>query len=369
MKIAFCPDANVPSRSAESIFIMKMCESFALNGHDVTLMVPDVPDPESRHDPYDFYGIEKRFPIRRLPFISLPGKRALCGMLAAWHAKRQRTDLVYARSLYTAYFATLMGLPCVIESHTPIADTGKMSDRVFRTLIKSPALRRLVVITESLKQYYCERYNMPEHMVQVAPDAADDMATAEPLELESDRMSVGYVGHLYPGKGMEIIGELSGHCPWADFHCVGGTEEDISRWKRELAERSNVIFHGFVRPNEVPRYCRTFDVLVAPYLRNISAYDGAGSNLAHWTSPLKLFEYMSAAKPIVCSDLPVLREVMTDDHNALLCDPDRIDTWVRALERLRDDAELGARLGRSARGEFEQKYTWEARTRAVVSGL
>ncbi len=60
-------------------------------------------------------------------------------------------------------------------------------------------------------------------------------------------------------------------------------------------------------------------------------------------SPLKLFEYMAHGLPIVSSDLPALREVLENESNALLCDPDDIVAWVSAIERLRSSLQL--RLG------------------------
>ena len=41
----------------------------------------------------------------------------------------------------------------------------------------------------------------------------------------------------------------------------------------------------------------------------------------HFTSPLKLFEYMAAGRAIVASDLPAIREVLRDGENALLVTP------------------------------------------------
>ena len=49
---------------------------------------------------------------------------------------------------------------------------------------------------------------------------------------------------------------------------------------------------------------------------------GGGTNLADWISPLKMFEYMAQGKAIVASDLPMLREVLRNGENALLCDSD-----------------------------------------------
>jgi glycosyltransferase involved in cell wall biosynthesis len=75
---------------------------------------------------------------------------------------------------------------------------------------------------------------------------------------------------------------------------------------------------------------------------------------------------MANAKPIISSDLPVLREVLTHEVNALLCEPDDIEAWVAAIERLKDDQGLRVRLSERARRDFDTKYTWSKRAETIV---
>jgi glycosyltransferase involved in cell wall biosynthesis len=57
---------------------------------------------------------------------------------------------------------------------------------------------------------------------------------------------------------------------------------------------------------------------------------------------MKVFEYMASGRPIVISDLPVLREVLRPDVDALMVPPEDPDALIAALIRLRDDPQLGA---------------------------
>jgi glycosyltransferase involved in cell wall biosynthesis len=86
-------------------------------------------------------------------------------------------------------------------------------------------------------------------------------------------------------------------------------------------------------------------------------------------SPLKVFEYMAAGKAIVCSDLPVLREVLEHERTALLVPPDDRDAWVGALVRLARDVPFRHCLGAAARRELEDKYTWQRRAQRVLEGI
>ena len=125
--------------------------------------------------------------------------------------------------------------------------------------------------------------------------------------------------------------------------------------------------YGFVPPAQTVRYCVAFDVLLAPYQRRVEIAGGA--DISAWMSPLKLFEYMAAGKPILCSDLPVLREIIEHERNGLLLPPDDADEWTAALRRLADDTAERDRLGSAARGEFLARHTWQQRARLVLAGI
>ena len=164
-----------------------------------------------------------------------------------------------------------------------------------------------------------------------------------------------------------MIVEMAERCRWADFHLVGGTDEDVACWRDRLRSVENVKVYGFVPLSETGGYRLACDVLLAPYQEHV-AVQGGGDTSA-WMSPLKVFEYMAAGRAILCSDLPVLREVLTDETTALLCSPGDLTSWVTALERLRDDAGFREQLGRNARAEYLSKYTWKARAEKVLMGL
>jgi glycosyltransferase involved in cell wall biosynthesis len=81
---------------------------------------------------------------------------------------------------------------------------------------------------------------------------------------------------------------------------------------------------------------------------------------------MKVFEYMASGRPIVISDLPVLREVLRPDIDALMVEPEDPDALLAALELLRDDPELGRRLAASALDRARTEFTWELRARRIV---
>jgi glycosyltransferase involved in cell wall biosynthesis len=167
---------------------------------------------------------------------------------------------------------------------------------------------------------------------------------------------------------MEILNDFAKLCPWADFHIVGGWPEDIGLWKARLERNNNVFFHGHVPPSRVPGFLRIFDVLIAPYQPVVGLHGGAGDN-SKWVCPLKLFDYMAAGKPIICSNLPVIQEVVSHGRNALLCAPTDVTAWAEALHLLRDNPDFGAKIGADALETFERRYSWDARALSVLDGI
>lgn len=368
MKIVYISNSVIPSRLANSIHIMKMCQAFARCGHEVVLLAPDRKDiglTEGVADIYEYYGVERSFRIVKLPWLPIRGRELAYGLMGALKARSLSPDLIYSRFLLGSYCSLLLRMPVVFESHQPVSDAN-----LFGKMIRSDNLRHLVVITESLKKHYQDNYPLRNGQIIVAPDAADEPEdrVLEKVEMgNAGRLQVGYTGHLYAGRGIEVIAELAERCARADFHIVGGMEEDIARWRNELRDVRNIRFHGFVPHGQLGRYLRACDVLLAPYQRKVSVL--GGGDTAKWMSPMKLFEYMAAGKPIICSDLPVLREVLEDGKTALLCPPDDVGRWEAALCSLQENVSLRAQLGKNAREEFLQKYTWEARVRNVVKQL
>jgi glycosyltransferase involved in cell wall biosynthesis len=350
---------------------MKMCQAFAKNGHEAILLVPNKPAIEPHvADIYEFYGVEPCFEVRCVPKMRLKRQPHIYSLMAVTEARRLQPDVVYGRVLAACYFSSLLGLPTIYEAHTPLHSAKRSHRWLFSQLIRAKGFRRLVVISEALQQYYWQNYQLPNEMILVAHDGADIPRPAEVLPFtQPDKLQVGYVGHLYPGKGMEIVADLAARCDWADFHVVGGLEADLRHWQDKTSGLKNLKFYGFKPHSETDRYRQACDVLLAPYQRHVAGHGGGKGDLSRWMSPLKIFEYMAAGKAILCSDLPVLWEVLTHEKTALLCDPDDMQSWEMALKRLRDGHDLRCELGEMARQTLLTTYSWQVRAANVVNGL
>jgi glycosyltransferase involved in cell wall biosynthesis len=371
VKLAYLSAAKLPSREANSIHVMKMCQALSQLGEEVTLVAPDVVDglEPGVSDIHAFYGVDRCFEVRKLPWRPVKGRGWVYGFEAGRFAQRLGVDAVFGRSLHACAVAARAGLPTSWDAHMLSFLMRWDERRLFRWMIGAPAFRHVFVNCASLGQCILEQIGELEGQIVVAHNGADELAEGvEPADLGGGgRPQVGYVGHLYAGKGFEIIQRLAAQVPAADFHVVGGEQKTIERLRSDPTLPNNIRLHGFVPPAETERFCLAFDVLLAPYQSDVRI--AGGGETGAWMSPLKVFGYMAAAKPILCSDLPVLREVIEDGCNGILVPPDNIEAWAAALQCLLDDDSLRQRLGATAHADFLARHTWRQRASRVLESF
>lgn len=368
MKLVYLTNADIPSRTANSIHFMKMCSAFTACGLEVELIATNQVDSvEETSDPHSFYGVEPNFQITRIPwFNSLPGKYYLYALMSAISAVKSGGDVIYGRFLFGIYLAERLGKTVIFESHTDQFNRSGTHYKMIQSLVGSPRCKKVVVISEALRQAYIESFPEVEDKIIVAHDGADPKPKL--ISPSSQTFTAGYMGHLYKGKGMEIIEKLSVECPEIRFLIVGGLEEDLLYWKEKMKDQKNLVFTGFVPHHQTDQYLEKMNVALAPYLRNVSVHN-SGIDASMWMSPLKIFEYMAAGKPIIASDLPVIREVLKDGKNALLCNPEDIDEWIRSIRSLQSNARERKRIADNVLHDFEASYSWKQRAERLKNYL
>ena len=368
MKITYISNSTIPSRAANSIHVMKMCQAFAQNGHEVFLLAPDKKkDAETGiSDIFEYYGISKQFIIKHLPCPAIRGRDWIYAAFVRQTLKKIKPDLVYGRHLMGCTQAARNGYRVMYELHFPVWERSKRDHDLFREIITSTDFCKLVVITNALKKICIEQGFLPANKILVAPDGADrlhDFSSLPEWQGRENVLQIGYVGHLYSGRGIDLILALAEKLDAMDFHLIGGTPSDIDYWKTQTI-RTNVFFHGYITPNLVYKYRNSCDILLAPYQETLTTADD-GPNTSKVMSPLKIFEYMSSRKSIIASDLPALREVLNQD-NAVLVRPNSIEDWRKAIERLQE-SKVRTRIADRAYEDFCAHYTWENRARSILS--
>lgn len=365
-KIVYVSNANIPSESASSVHVMKMCEAFAQNDVDITLIIPNHFNKEKYKDTdvFDFYGIKVPFKIKRVNFIqkNVKGIREIIyTIVAVLYTKLvKRPDIMMTRKIMAARIAVMLHLPYILELHSATEPTHYSLEKT----LKSRYMRKLVVISEGLKKHIIEKYQLDEAEILVLPDAVDLSAYEKldtSLQLDGDKLKLAYVGSLYPGKGIETIVRLAAIDKKNQYHVYGG-RGPLEKWQ-SLAQEidSDVKFMGQIENAKVAQTLMQYDVLLMPYSNKVEVY---GEDLTNYMSPLKMFEYMASGRVILSSDLPVIREILTDGKEAVLIEPDNIDAWKKAVESIANKPVWAEELARAAKAK-SLNYTWKKRALRV----
>jgi glycosyltransferase involved in cell wall biosynthesis len=392
MHIAIVAPTSIPSRRANTVQVMKMAQAFVKLKHGVHLAVPNNSNnnqsgAQSWQDIAHLYGLTRKFPIDWLPADPKLRKYDYAWHAVRW-ARRLESDLLYTRLPQAATLAALMGLETIFEMHD--RPRGILGPILFKRYLKAKGARRLVLISKALASDLHQEFAASENppFAVVIPDGVDLERYANlPGPTESrvklidiikpvldrfgykfsvDRFTVGYTGHLYPGRGIHLILEMAKRLKYMNFLIVGGDPQDVIQVREivRLNGLGNVTLTGFVPNAELPLYQASCDLLLMPYQRKVSA--SSGGDIARYLSPMKLFEYLACGRPICSSDLPVFREVLSDE-DAVLLPPDDIDGWVAAIQNLRDNP-LGRDELSTRSKEMAIRYSWERRAKLILEG-
>ena len=160
---------------------------------------------------------------------------------------------------------------------------------------------------------------------------------------------VGYYGAIADWFDVELLEYVAGRRPGYTFVLLGGIfDVDLSSLKR----LSNIHFLGQQPYETMPLYLYHFDACMIPFKVN---------PITEATDPVKLYEYLSAGKPVVSVGLPELSQCREHLYIA-----GNKDEFVEHLDRAlaEDDIELVAR-----RRAFAQRHTWKSRYEQIEAGI
>ena len=192
----------------------------------------------------------------------------------------------------------------------------------------------------------------------IAHDASDNFYTKN---RSNKSLSVGYCGHLYKGRGIDIILNLAREEKKIQFKVLGGFKADRDNYKNNDVPK-NINFFSHTSYKNVKNFLSKNDVLIAPYEKKLGDYNEIDTS--KYMSPLKIFEYMSANKAIICSNHRVLKEILKPGYSALMCNPDNFNEWKAALLSLKNKKKRYF-LAQNSYSQFLQKFTWQKRVELI----
>lgn len=181
----------------------------------------------------------------------------------------------------------------------------------------------------------------PRNGTGCQPVAADDHGRVAPATRR-----VGFIGRLDPVKRVPDLVAAVAKLPaeytlgiWGD----GGHRRAVEQAVAKHRLNGRVTLHGAIASPQ--QALGQMDVLVLP-----SEAEGFG---------LVLIEAMAAGVPVVATNVPGIRNVVTPEQTGLLVPPGDPDALAAGIERMLTDTKLRERVIVNGRDEVEAKYTWD----------
>jgi glycosyltransferase involved in cell wall biosynthesis len=350
-----------PNEKAHGKQVREMCNALA-EVASVTLVIPTR---KTEGDERSF-GLSPRVRVVRIPTPNFV-RHGRFGFLitSVWFAvaaglyakSRGRRASVMTREYMCAHVTAFFNIPTLWESHR-----GEWNSVIASSLRLGA---RIICISNGLKNFYLEK-GVSAAQILVAPDGVDleryknlpnRSEARRRLELPQDAFIALYNGHLHTWKGAGTLAEAAKYLPESfQLHFMGGTDEDITAFTEKFGSDSHIHIVGR-KPDEVrPIYLRAATVTVLPNT-------GDDEISVRFTSPLKLFGYMAAGTAILASDLPSIREVLSNE-TAYFAEAGNPQSFATQLMLIAKDATEAERRGNIVR-EQAQVYGWIERAKAI----
>lgn len=375
MHIVYITSYRLPTEKAHGRQVANMANAMIDLGHTVTIVAPNRKNTINQSF-HEYYDVSSKIHVEYLPVIDWLDYTYIPKMIAFYltHAeyvhrvKKYLAQSVYDYVITREFYLTntvKSGDKIIVELHS-IPKTGV---KIFTRYCKNAY--KIVCLTKSMAN---DIHRLTKHKnISIEPDAVEiqnynilNAQTArQELGIQTNRHIVCYTGKLKTmgmDKGVhDLLYAIKILQPQKKFFCliVGGPEKDKEEYIRiakalEL-QNDDIEFTGDVPFASVHKYLAASDILTMPW-PDVPHY-------RHYMSPLKMFEYMAAKKPILTGDLPTIRDILSEE-TATFCTPNSPESIAKCLEEIVADYSGAMQKAEHAHTLVEQ-YTWKKRVERI----
>ncbi|MDB4989650.1 MAG: hypothetical protein JWN04_4828 [Myxococcaceae bacterium] len=372
LRILYAWDRLLPTTATDAEQATSTMAALARRGHHVTALIPrERGTPGVSADQLRAqYHVEGPLEVQH---VDVP-LAAQLAVRKVWYASYVAThelpahDLVYTRNSATFVALIARGVDTVYDTHRAWPDHVPPSKPLFRAVMNSPHFLGALFHSEYARQSYLRLGIEPDRLrtIRNGYDPArfrSDVSALDArltLALPLERKLVVYTGHISRLKGLDALLGLAERCPEALFLLVGSEGDGLV--ERAAKKHDNVQVLPWQPYERAALFMVSADVLILPP-------SSVGLKVAgHTVLPIKLFGYLAAGRAVLAPATPDVRELLTDDDNAVLVEAGDLDAAGRALRSLLGDDARRARLAARAR-ETGAELTWDARAAKIESFL
>ena len=260
------------------------------------------------------------------------------------------------------------GLPSIeLRYHYPGIDSNlltKIKEQEIATLHLSDA----ILCPSNVTRDYIASLGLDRKRITVIPNGVSPSDfPPSPLPAREGRVPILlYIGTLADWQGLDILLHALPRIleqQAVQLHLIGrGRSRQrklLAKQIRKLGLEDNVTIQPAVPHHEVPGLIAAADICLAPLGLN-------DRNVTQGACPIKVLEYMASSRPFIASNMPIVRELVREDLDALLFSPNDPEDLARQVLALLHDFELSKRLSASATERALTKFTWHAAQKKLI---
>ena len=317
MKISYITNSALVGTNASSLQIMRMCEQFSKLDNSVTVIAPNTG--LKNISPFKYFGIKNKFKILKIKFFKtfpIGINYYLFSLFSIFFAIRNKSDLIITRNFFVCFLLSLIKKKCIIEFHHDLL----MEGRIVRFLVKnfnflnSKNTVKIVSITKSISKYYIKNFKVNKDKIVVLPSGSSELKNFKFNE-NKKKLNIGYFGSIDNSRGLKVITSLSNIDRSNNYFLYGVKLKQV----KEIEKRNffkNLFVFSHIPYSKISYSYEKMDILILPYTNTVTVAGNVG-NIAKYTSPLKLFDYLSSGRVILASNLKVLKEVLKNNYNCI----------------------------------------------------
>ncbi len=361
MKIVIVSNSAAPSKNASSLQIARMCDSLVDLKNNVTLILPNTGNSKNYHK---FYNLRNKFKILRLKLFKkfpIGIKYYLFAFISTLKILKIRPDLVITRNFFLSVILSFFSIKHILEVH----DSLEIEGRVIRILQKNlnflnhNNLIKIVSTTNTLKKYYVNKCGVNYSKIKVLHNASPLIPKKKPSFLSKRKFNIGFFGTIYKSRGLNLFIKLS-KINNNNYFVYGGSKKDIAELRKKYKNK-NLFLKHYVPQAELSTALEKMDICLLPYRDKITVAGDVG-NMANFTSPLKIFDFMKMGKIIIASEIKVLKEILNNKNSILIKNYKDYREWVKAINKIKNNPSKQILLRKNAfKFANERDAKWRAK--------
>ena len=333
MKLVYLFNSSVPSYNANSLQVVNMCNEISNRIGKLTLITPDTGLNKSVSE---HYGIKKNFNIIKIKkFNKFPRGLYyyLFSIYSIFFGLKLKPDIFLTRNYFTLFLLVLLRRKIIFEIHSNLSTEGRLNNFIVKyfKILNSKNIINLVFITRSVKNFFFEKYKIKSKKYSIL-SSASNIKILLPQSKKKLFLKIGYFGLVNKSRGINFLCRLSKIDPKNKYFIYGCTRDTVNSLKKKVTNK-NIFFHEYVPYKNIKNLMCQMDLLILPYEKKVTASGNIG-NIANFTSPMKLFDYLSSSKPIIASSLSVLKEILVNKKNCIFVENLNIFKWRLIIKKI-----------------------------------